>query len=315
MIRAEGPEVQSKDLISILDLDIGDIVRLIDLAAELKASNQPTSLAGRTVALIFEKPSLRTRVSFEVGIHHLGAHPIYMGGPESDLGVREPVADVAQVLSKYVDCIVARVKAHASLQELARHASLPVVNALSDWEHPCQTLADLLTIKETKGQFNGVSIGYVGDGNNVARSLTLGAASVGVNISLASPSGYGLDAQTLDLARQRASEWGTTVTASQSVLEALSKADVVYTDVWTSMGQESERSTRLKAFDGYGVDERLMSQADPKAIFMHPMPAHYGEEVSPGMLNKSYSATFLQAENRLHTQKAILYQLLGAPRG
>ena len=307
--------MKSKDLISILDLALDDIGCLIDLAADLKVSNAPTSLAGRTVALLFEKPSLRTRVSFDVGIHHLGAHPLYMGGPESQLGVREPVADLAQVLTKYVDCIVARVKVHASLQELAENASIPVVNALSDWEHPCQTLADLLTIKEIKGRLNGVSIAYIGDGNNVARSLTLGAASVGANISIASPSGYGLDAQTLELARQRAAEWTTTVTTSQSAVEAISKADVVYTDVWTSMGQESEREVRLKAFAGYSVDEQLMLQASPKAILMHPMPAHYGEEIPYGMLNNACSAAFLQAENRLHSHKAVLYHLIGGRRG
>ena len=307
--------MKGKDLLSIADLEAEEIGRLIKRAIEMKGANPPKSLAGRTVVLLFEKPSLRTRASFDVGIHHLGGYSLYMGGQEVGLGVREPVADVARVMARYVDCIVARVNAHESLEELARHASVPVINALSNWEHPCQTLADLQTIWEAKGRLKGVPVAYVGDGNNVARSLALGVASVGGDFAIASPTGYGLDEETLKLARRRASEWGATVSSLHNVQEAISGAEVVYTDVWTSMGQDAEREARLKAFRGYTVDQDLMSHAHPQAIFMHPMPTHYGEEVPHGMLDRACSVAFHQAENRLHAQKSLLEHLVGVKQG
>ena len=299
-----------KNLLSIADLTPKEIESLVERAIEMKAGGASKALAGRSVVLLFEKPSLRTRASFDVGIHQLGGYCLYMGGQEVGFGVREPVADVAKVLSRYVDCIVARVNAHASLEELAQYASVPVINALSDWEHPCQALADLQTIREAKGTLKGLTIAFVGDGNNVARSLALGVSSVGGNFTIATPKGYELDSATLEQARQRAAEWGGVVRTTDNVHEAVSGADAVYTDVWVSMGDETDRSARLKAFRGYTVDPELMSLAKADAIFMHDMPAHYGEEVAPGMLDHPQSVVFDQAENRLHAQKAVLEYLL-----
>ncbi|MCZ6534471.1 MAG: ornithine carbamoyltransferase [Chloroflexi bacterium] len=300
----------NKNLLSIADLTPKEIESLVERAIELKAGIASKALAGRSVVLLFEKPSLRTRASFDVGIHQLGGYCLYMGGQEVGFGVREPVADVAKVLSRYVDCIVARVNDHASLEELAQYASVPVINALSDWEHPCEIMADLQTMREAKGTLKGLTVAFLGDGNNVARSLALGVCSVGGNFTIASPKGYELDSATLELARQRAAEWGGVVRTTDDVREAVSGADAVYTDVWVSMGDETDRSARLKAFQGYTVDPELMSLAKADAIFMHDMPAHYGEEVAPGMLDHPQSVVFDQAENRLHAQKAVLEYLL-----
>ena len=300
-----------KDLLSISDLSSQDIQNIVHRAREVTKEPVWPVLVGKTVALLFEKPSLRTKASFQVAVHQLGGYSFYMGPDEVGLGVREAVSDVARVLSRYVDCIVARVFSHSSLEELAKYATVPVINALSDWEHPCQILADLLTIHEHKGIIEGLNLVFVGDGNNVARSLCLGAASVGANFGIASPPGYGLDEPTLGEARQLASAWNTDVAVVASPREALSDADVVYTDVWTSMGQEGEAGKRVKDFKGYTVDEDLLSCARWDAILMHPMPAHYGEEVPSGMLDHPQSVAFDQAENRLHAQKAILEHVIG----
>ena len=265
-------------------------------------------LAGKSVALLFEKPSLRTKVSFQVGVEQLGGHSLYMGGDEVGLGAREPVSDVARVLSGYVDCIVARVFSHGHLEELAEYASVPVINALSDWEHPCQTMADLLTVYEHKGGLEGRTLAYIGDGNNVARSLCLASPAVGMNFSCASPAGYELDEASVATAKKRGRGTVRTVRAPS---EAVSGADVVYTDVWASMGQESEADLRRQEFDGYTVDPALMAMANPGALFMHDMPAHYGEEVPPGMLEHPQSVAYPQAHNRLHAQKAVLEFLMG----
>ena len=279
---------------------------MVHRAHQVRAERAGTVLAGKTVIMLFEKPSLRTRASFHVAVNQLGGYSLYMGPGEADLGAREAVSDVARVVSRYVDCIVARVFSHSSLEELVEFASVPVINALSDWEHPCQTLADLQTIYEHKGALQGLNIVYVGDGNNVARSLCLGAASVGANFAIASPPGYGLDESTLAQAKVRASACNAGVVAGVSPRQVLKDADVVYTDVWTSMGQEAEAATRSQEFQGYTVDPDLLSCARQNAILMHPMPAHYGEEVSPGMLEHPQSVAFDQAENRLHAQKAVL---------
>ena len=265
-------------------------------------------LAGKSVVLLFEKPSLRTKVSFQVGVEQLGGHSLYMGGDEVGLGAREPVSDVARVLSGYVDCIVARVFSHGHLKELAEYASVPVINALSDWEHPCQTMADLLTVYEHKGGLEGRTLAYIGDGNNVARSLCLASPAVGMNFSCASPAGYELDDASVATAKKRGRGTVKTVRAPS---EAVSGADVVYTDVWASMGQESEADLRRQEFDGYTVDPALMAMANPGALFMHDMPAHYGEEVPPGMLEHPQSVAYPQAHNRLHAQKAVLEFLMG----
>ena len=267
-------------------------------------------LAGKTVAILFDKPSLRTRVSFQVGIQQLGGYSVFLGQQEVGLGNREPVSDVANVLSGYVDCIVARISDHQLLVDLAKHASVPVVNALSDVEHPCQIMADLLTIYEHKGSLDGLSLAYVGDGNNVARSLCLALPAVGMNFTSASPRGYNLDEASVQIARARANGSSVQVRILTDPAEAVAGADVVYTDVWASMGQEAETAARQSVFHGYTVDPELMERANSGALFMHDMPAHYGEEVPPGMLEHPQSVAFPQAHNRLHAQKAILEFLL-----
>ena len=301
-----------KDLLSISDLSSQDIQSIVHRAHQISGGPVWPVLVGKTVALLFEKPSLRTKASFHVAVHQLGGYSFYMGPDEVGLGTREAVSDVARVLSRYVDCIVARVFSHSSLEELGEYTSVPVINALSDWEHPCQILADLQTIHESKGTLEELKIVYVGDGNNVARSLCVAVASVGANFAIASPPGHSLDEETLEQARQRASEWNTDVVALTNPREALLDADVVYTDVWTSMGQEEESEVRRREFKGYTVDPDLLSCARWDAILMHPMPVHYGEEVSSGMLEHPQSVAFDQAENRLHAQKAILEHIIGS---
>ena len=299
---------KKRDFISITDLSPAETLRQVQRGAQGKARHGHRPLAGKTVALLFEKPSLRTKVSFQVGVEQLGGYSLYLGGDEVGLGAREPVSDVARVLSGYVDCIVARVFRHEHLQELAEYASVPVINALSDWEHPCQTMADLLTIYEHKGKLEGLTLAYVGDGNNVARSLCLALPAVGMNFNCASPDGYELDAESVAVATGRGSG---EVKTMRSPAEAVADADVVYTDVWASMGQESEAEQRRQEFEGYTVGPALMAQARPGALFMHDMPAHYGEEVPPGMLEHPQSVAYPQAHNRLHAQKAVLEFLLG----
>ena len=305
-----------RDFLSITDISAEETRQLISRARELKAappgSAQP--LAGKRVALLFEKPSLRTRVSFQIGIAELGGFSLYMGQDEVGLGSREPVSDVARVLSGYVDCIVARVNSHDSLVGLAQYGSVPVINALSDLEHPCQTMADLLTVSETHGSTDGLNLAYIGDGNNVARSLCLGAPAVGMNFSIAAPHGYQLEEAVFDDASGRGSrtDGGPRPTVHPLVRpsDAVVDANVVYTDVWTSMGDEAETQQRIRAFQGYTVDGALMAKAAPGACFMHDMPAHYGEEVPPGMLEHPQSVAYQQAHNRLHAQKAVLEFLL-----
>ena len=298
---------KKRDFISVTDLSAEETRRLIRRAALGKSRRGHGPLAGKSVALLFEKPSLRTKVSFQVAVEQLGGYSLYMGGEEVGLGVREPVSDVARVLSGYVDCIVARVFRHEDLQALAEYASVPVINALSDWEHPCQTMADLLTVFEHKGEPDGLTLAYVGDGNNVARSLCLALPAVGMNFAIASPAGYELDGESVAAAGKRGDG---AVRTLRSPAEAVADADVVYTDVWASMGQESEAEERRKEFAGYTVDPALMAQAKPGALFMHDMPAHYGEEVPPGMLEHPQSVAYPQAHNRLHAQKAVLEFLL-----
>ena len=298
---------QKRDFISVTDLSPSETGRLVELAAQRKKTGYDSALQGKSVALLFEKPSLRTKVSFQVGVAQLGGYSVYMGGEEVGLGVREPVSDVARVLSGYVDCIVARVFRHSDLRELAEHSSVPVINALSDWEHPCQTMADLLTIYEHKGGLDGLTLAYVGDGNNVARSLCLALPAVGMNFNCASPPGYELDQESLSVADSRGSG---VVGTLRSPSKAVASADVVYTDVWASMGQESEAGERRREFAGYTVDPALMAQARPGALFMHDMPAHYGEEVAHGMLEHPQSVAYSQAHNRLHAQKAVMEFLL-----
>ncbi len=305
-----------RDFLSITDISADETRALIDRAIELKAAgpNAAQPLAGKRIALLFEKPSLRTRVSFQVGIAELGGFSLYMSPEEVGLGRREPVSDVARVLSGYVDAVIARVNSHDSLVGLAEYGSVPVINALSDLEHPCQTMADLLTITEAQGRTDGLNLAYIGDGNNVARSLCLGAPAVGLNFAIAAPHGYQLEESVFDTASDRGvrSDDGPRPTVHPLVRpeDAVIGANVVYTDVWTSMGDEAETEQRLAAFQGYTVDAALMAKAAPNACFMHDMPAHYGEEVPPGMLEHPQSVAYQQAHNRLHAQKAVLEFLL-----
>lgn len=303
--------MHGRDLISIADMSPHDIRRVVNTALIMKSGRSPSVLKGKTLALLFEKPSLRTRVSFDVAMHQLGGHAVYLSPAEVGLGEREPVADVARVLSRYVDAIAARTFKHETVEELARWADVPVINALSDGEHPCQALADLLTIYEKKGRWRGLVLAFVGDGNNVARSLMLGSALAGMDFRIASPQGYGISTELVDKAKSLAAASGVAVVCVESPQEAVSGADVVYTDVWMSMGQEKEQAERQRAFSGYQVNAELLALASPDAIVMHDLPAHRGEEIADEVIEGPQSVIFDQAENRLHAQKAVLSLILG----
>jgi len=303
--------LEGKDLLSVSDLSSEDISSLISDAVDMKAGGWLSVLSGKTLALMFEKPSLRTRVSFEVAMRQLGGEAIYLSPAEVGLGERESVSDVARVLSRYVDAIAARTFSHQTLEVLASYASVPVINALSDWEHPCQALADLFTIYEKKGELNGLTLAFVGDGNNVAHSLMLAASLTGMNFRIASPPGYRVQERILHLAQGYALDSGAEIFGTEEPRLAVSGADVVYTDVWTSMGQEAEADRRRQAFASYQVNSELLALAKEDAILMHPLPAHRGEEVAEGILDSPPSVVFDQAENRLHLQKALLAWMLG----
>ena len=303
--------MKGKDLLSIADLGGEDIRRLLSDAIDIKAQGWLSSLSGKTLAIMFEKPSLRTRVSFELAMRQLGGEPVYLSPAEVGLGERESITDVAQVLSRYVDAIAARTFSHQTLEVLADYSAVPVINALSDWEHPCQALADLLTIHERKGELSGLTLAFVGDGNNVARSLMLAASLSGMNFKIASPSGYAIDDRTLQLAQSNASGSGGEVFCTEDPRLAVTGADVVYTDVWASMGQEAEAKARRQTFAAYQVNAEFLSLARENVILMHPLPAHHGEEVAEGILDTPQSVVFDQAENRLHLQKALLAEILG----
>ena len=302
--------MSKRDFLSITDLSPQEVTGIIQRAEKLKGGIQDKPLAGKSVAMLFEKPSLRTKVSFDIAVHQMGGHPIYLGRDEVGLGGRESVGDVARVLSRYVNIVVARTNSHQTLEELAACASIPVVNALSDVEHPCQALGDMLTMNEHMDRLAGLRIAYIGDGNNVAASLALAAASVGASCVIASPPGYELPSEMVRRARALAAGSSVVIDQVTRPEEAVEGADVVYTDVWVSMGQEAETEKRLKEFQGYQVSPDLMELAKPGAIFMHPLPAHRGEEVSEDMLDYPKSVVFDQAENRLHAQKAILEMLV-----
>ena len=299
-----------KDLLTISDLNRDEAKQLLEQAMVMKQGEMRCLLPWRSVALLFEKPSLRTRVSFELAVAHLGGHCIYLSPPEVGLGKREPVPDVARVLSQYVDCIVARVFNHETLVALSQNASVSVINALSDVEHPCQALADMLTIREKKGRVEGIRLAYVGDGNNVARSLALLSGMLGVHFAIATPAGFQLDEATVTQARAYAAASGSEVLVTDDPGEAVSDADVVYTDTWISMGQEEEAADRRKTFESYQVNSSLLSRAKRDVAFMHCLPAHHGEEVTSDVLNGPSSIVFDQAGNRLHVQKAVLAQIL-----
>jgi len=299
-----------KDLLSIADLDRKEIEHLIEQAGHMKKEGSSPLLSGRTLALLFEKPSLRTKVSFEIAIYQLGGYGIYLSPEEVGLGKRESVADVARVLSRYINGIVARTFSQETLGILAGHSSVPVINALSDLEHPCQALSDLFTIYEKKGRLPGLTLAFIGDGNNVANSLLLSACLLGMNFHFASPPGYDMKEDVLNQGREFAALSGSQIRLTDDPDEAVEDADIIYTDVWTSMGQEAEREKRRLAFSDYQVGNKLLSSAKGDALFMHPLPAHHGEEISAGLLDDHRSVVFDQAENRLHLQKALLVKLL-----
>ena len=302
--------MRGRDLLSISELLPDELEMVLQTAMSMKRDGSRPVLEGKTVAMLFEKPSLRTRVSFEVGMKQLGGSAIYLSQSEVGLGQREPVKDVARVLSRYVAGIVARTYAQQTLYELAEAADVPVVNALSDDEHPCQALADLLTVREHKGRLQGMRIAFIGDGNNVAASLAVACGLAGAEFVIASPDGYALPQTIVDAARGWARKTGGAIETVVAPEAAARGADVVYTDVWTSMGQEASHRERLEVFRAYHVDEDLMSLAKPDAIFMHDLPAHRGEEVAEEVIEGPQSVVFDQAENRLHAQKALLAAIL-----
>ncbi len=298
--------MRGKDVLGIADLSAEEIHLIIDTAQQLKINKfdetQTLFAKGQSLVMLFEKPSLRTRVTFEAGMTQLGGHAIYM---EGQLGLREPVSDVAKNLDRWVDGIMARTFKHETVEILAANSKIPVINGLSDLEHPCQALADFQTILQHKGPFKGLKVAFIGDGNNVANSLMLLAAKVGTDFSLGCPAGYEPDANILNLAKQEAMKTGATIVVTNDPVEAIKGADAVYTDVWISMGQEAETEKTL-AFENFQVDSKLMSHAKPDSIFMHCLPAHRGEEVEGLVIDGPQSVVYDQAENRLHAQKAIM---------
>jgi ornithine carbamoyltransferase len=303
--------LKGKDLLSITDLSREEICLLISDAIDMKTDKWHSILDHKILALVFEKPSLRTKVSFDVAMTQLGGHTIYLSPTEIGLGKRESAHDVASVLCRYVDVIAARTFSHQTVADLARYTDIPVINALDDVEHPCQILADLLTIYEKKGGLKGVKVAYIGDGNNVANSLMLGCTMMGINFSIASPKGYTVPESILKMADEFAKDNGTDLMCTEEPAEAVQAADVIYTDVWTSMGQEEESEKRKKAFANYKITRELLSQAKDDVIFMHPLPAHNNEEVTAEIIQSPWSVVFDQAENRMHAQKALLVQMLG----
>jgi ornithine carbamoyltransferase len=306
--------LKGKDLLTWFDYTSIEVKQLLDLAANLKILTKnnvhPPLLAGKTVGLIFEKHSTRTRISFEVGINQLGGHAMYMHARDLQIGRGEPISDTGKVLSGYMDGIMIRAHSHKMVEELADAANIPVINGLTDLYHPCQALADVLTIHEVKGYLPGLKLAYVGDGNNVANSLLIACAHLGIEVSIATPKGFEIDNNILNKAQILATSNGTTIKTTNNPIVAVKDADVIYTDVWTSMGQEEETAARLQAFDGYQINEDLVMHAKADYLFLHCLPAHREEEVATSIIDGPNSAVFEQAENRLHAQKAILASIL-----
>lgn len=302
----------ASDLVYDDDLNAADVHVLLNVASQMrrKPGNYSTALSGRTLALLFEKPSLRTRVTFEVAMKGLGGESIFIDCRGEPLGAREPVRDMARNLDRWVSAIAARTFHQSTVEELAQWAGIPVINALSDRVHPCQALADMLTLLDRFGHLAGIKLAYVGDGNNVAHSLLLTGSKLGVDISIACPPSYEPDAAIVAKARETAAEAGSSVRIVNDPLEAVAGADAIYTDVWTSMGSEHEAGTRKQHFLPYQVNEEMFRAAAPQAVFMHCLPAHRGEEVAEEVFESPRSVVFDQAENRLHAQKALLWLLL-----
>ena len=305
--------MRHKDFIEIHDYTAGEVMEIFELARKIKAKpwNFRDALEGQTLAMIFEKSSTRTRVSFEAGMFQLGGHALFLSSRDIQLGRGEPIPDTAKVLSRYVDGIMARTFAHKTITDLAEHASVPVINGLTDLSHPCQAMTDYFTAWEKfGGKLKGRKIAYVGDGNNMAHSLMFGAPKVGMHVSVATPAGYAPDPAVVAAASADAQAAGTKMIVTTSIDEAVRGADVVETDVWASMGQEAEAEKRRGDFAGWMIDERVMSLASRDAIFMHCLPAHRGEEVSAGVIDSPRSVIYDEAENRLHVQKALMIALM-----
>jgi ornithine carbamoyltransferase len=304
--------VKHKDFIEIHDYTAVEVREIFELARDMKANPSKFSRAldGQTLAMIFEKSSTRTRVSFEVGMFQLGGHALFLSARDIQIGRGEPIYDTAKVLSRYVDGIMARTFAHKTITDLAEYSTVPVINGLTDLSHPCQAMTDYFTAWEKLGDLKGRKIAYVGDGNNMAHSLMFGASKVGMDIAVATPGGYKPDPEVVAQAKADADEARTKVTLTDSIDEAVRGADVVETDVWASMGQEEEAEKRRRDFSGWQVDRRVMSLAKREAIFMHCLPAHRGEEVAAEVIDSKQSVIYDQAENRLHVQKAILHALM-----
>lgn len=304
-----------RHFLSILDTSSKELDDLLTLATRLKTEwqsggNEPL-LSGKVLAMVFQKPSLRTRVSFDMGMRHLGGDALYLSPDEIGLGKRESISDVSRVLSGYVDGIMARVFDHEHILELARYATVPVINGLSNFNHPCQALADVLTILEHFGHLEDLNVAFIGDGNNVATSLLFSCARLGMNFSIASPEGYGLPEDVIGKAKEIAQETEISIKSTRDPIEAVKNAQVIYTDTWVSMGQEQEMKQRELDFTPYQVNAELVSQADPSAIVLHCLPAHRGQEITDEVADGPHSKIFPQAENRMHAQKAVLVTLMG----
>ena len=302
--------LKGKDLLALYSLTKAEIMQILQVAAELKDKQKKgvahPILAGKTLAMIFTKSSTRTRVSFEVAMFQLGGSPLFLSGQDLQLGRGETIADTARVLSRYVNGIMIRTFAHSDVEELAQYADIPVINGLTDLNHPCQILADFQTIIERKGKLEGLKLAYVGDGNNVCHSLLNGCAKVGMHISVATPNGYEPSPEIVALAQKDAKESGAKIELTEDPTVAVKDADVIYTDVWASMGQEAEHTERLKIFQPYQVNAQLASGAKPDYLFLHCLPAHRGEEVAAEVIDGPNSVVFDEAENLLHAQKAVL---------
>ncbi|MGA2463053.1 MAG: ornithine carbamoyltransferase [Thermodesulfobacteriota bacterium] len=302
--------LKGRSLASLYDLTKEEIEQILKTSESLKLQllrgQEHPLLKGKTLAMIFEKPSTRTRVSFEVGMWQLGGYALYLSSSDLQLGRGETIGDTAQVLSRYVDGIMARVFAHQAILDLVSYSKVPVMNGLSDFSHPCQGLADLFTVYEKKGRLSGLKLAYMGDGNNVAHSLIYGCSKVGMNITLGCPKGYEPDAQVVSRGKEEARKSGSDVIVTNDPNEAAKGADIIYTDVWASMGKEKEREDRLKTFKPYQINTQLVKLAKEGHIFMHCLPAHRGEEVTDEVADSKHSVIFDQAENRMHTQKGLM---------
>jgi ornithine carbamoyltransferase len=314
MMITSNLDLKGKDLLTLADYSKETILELLDKAKAIKESHLKgeiiAPLKGKTLGMIFEKSSTRTRVSFEAGMLQLGGHALYLNSRDLQIGRGETISDTAKVLSQYVDAIMIRTFSHDIVEELAEHATIPIINGLTDLYHPCQALADLLTLLEVKGSLEGLKLAYIGDGNNVAHSLLIACSKVGADISIATPPNYEVDKKVAELAYSFAKISGSKIVLTHNPIEAVRDADAIYSDVWTSMGQEAENEQRLKDFQGFQINAELVNHAKSDYIFLHCLPAHREEEVTSEIIDGSHSYVFQQAGNRLHTQKALLVEIL-----